>query len=235
MGGVFIISVHRDFIAVSPKVVVVIDEDQLAVSINPIHIVSIDELAPSRCQSPTRPEGTFGGSLFSRAMPATPAGGVHFLNAAKPRPRRKLRLSRSSGGDCSEIKVRRTSSASASGWQAMTQCDIVSKVFSPTELRRWEGSDFDAEPFTRQTRLTEIVLLGSKRHPDMVVHASGAHCLVRKEQFPKGSKIWRSIVKLNCNRPRCPHNHSHQPPLLPFGNTLITLPGCSSSRLIESP
>jgi hypothetical protein len=38
---------HRDFIAVSPKVVVVIGEDQLAVSINPIHIVSLDELPRS--------------------------------------------------------------------------------------------------------------------------------------------------------------------------------------------
>jgi len=38
---------HRDFLAVSPKVVVVIEEDQLAVSINPIHIVSMDDLARS--------------------------------------------------------------------------------------------------------------------------------------------------------------------------------------------
>lgn len=38
---------HRDFILLSPKVVVVIDEDQLAVTINPIHIVSIDDLTPS--------------------------------------------------------------------------------------------------------------------------------------------------------------------------------------------
>lgn len=37
---------HRDFIALSPKVVVVIGEDQLAVTISPIHIVSIDDLAP---------------------------------------------------------------------------------------------------------------------------------------------------------------------------------------------
>jgi hypothetical protein len=35
---------HRDFIAVSPKVVVVIGDDQLAVSINPLHIVSVDDL-----------------------------------------------------------------------------------------------------------------------------------------------------------------------------------------------
>jgi hypothetical protein len=38
---------HRDFIAVSPKVVVVIGDDQLAVSINPLHIVSLDELPRS--------------------------------------------------------------------------------------------------------------------------------------------------------------------------------------------
>jgi hypothetical protein len=38
---------HRDLIAVSPKVAVVIGEDQLAVSINPIHIVSLDGLAHS--------------------------------------------------------------------------------------------------------------------------------------------------------------------------------------------
>ena len=38
---------HRDFILVSPKVVVIIGEDQLAVTISPIHIVSIDDLAPA--------------------------------------------------------------------------------------------------------------------------------------------------------------------------------------------
>ena len=37
---------HRDFIALSPKVVVVIGEDQLAVTINPLHIVSVDDAAP---------------------------------------------------------------------------------------------------------------------------------------------------------------------------------------------
>ncbi len=37
---------HRDFIAVAPKVVVVIGQDELAVTINPIHIVSVDDLAP---------------------------------------------------------------------------------------------------------------------------------------------------------------------------------------------
>ena len=37
---------HRDFIALSPKVVVVIGEDQLAMSISPLHIVSIDDMAP---------------------------------------------------------------------------------------------------------------------------------------------------------------------------------------------
>ena len=38
---------HRDFILVSPKVVVVIGDDQLAVSINPLHIVSLDDLTPA--------------------------------------------------------------------------------------------------------------------------------------------------------------------------------------------
>jgi hypothetical protein len=38
---------HRDFIALSPKVVVVIGDDELAVTINPIHIVSVDDLAPA--------------------------------------------------------------------------------------------------------------------------------------------------------------------------------------------
>ena len=38
---------HRNFIAVSPRTVVVIDHDQLAVTISPIHIVSIDELTPT--------------------------------------------------------------------------------------------------------------------------------------------------------------------------------------------
>lgn len=36
---------HRDFIAVSAKVVVVIGQDELAVTINPIHIVSVEDLA----------------------------------------------------------------------------------------------------------------------------------------------------------------------------------------------
>lgn len=39
---------HRDFIAVSAKVVVVIEEDELSVTINPLHIVSVDDLAASR-------------------------------------------------------------------------------------------------------------------------------------------------------------------------------------------
>ena len=39
---------HRDFIALSSKVVVVIGEDELAVTISPIHIVSIDELSAKR-------------------------------------------------------------------------------------------------------------------------------------------------------------------------------------------
>jgi hypothetical protein len=38
---------HRDFIAFSSKVVVIIGDDQLAVTISPIHIVSIDDLAPA--------------------------------------------------------------------------------------------------------------------------------------------------------------------------------------------
>ena len=38
---------HRDFIAVSSKVVVVIGEDEFAVTISPIHIVSVDDLAPA--------------------------------------------------------------------------------------------------------------------------------------------------------------------------------------------
>ena len=45
---------------------------------------------------------------------------VRFLKAAKPRPRRKLRLSRVNGGNCNEINVRRTSSGSASGWRDIT-------------------------------------------------------------------------------------------------------------------
>jgi len=36
---------RRDFIALSPKVVVVIGEDQLAVTISPLHIVSVDDVA----------------------------------------------------------------------------------------------------------------------------------------------------------------------------------------------
>ena len=38
---------RRDFIALSRKVVVVIGEDQLAVTISPLHIVSIDDLTPT--------------------------------------------------------------------------------------------------------------------------------------------------------------------------------------------
>ena len=36
---------HRDFIAFNPKIVVVIDEKGISHTINPIHIVSIDEAA----------------------------------------------------------------------------------------------------------------------------------------------------------------------------------------------
>jgi hypothetical protein len=34
---------HRDFIALHPKVVVVIDQEGISHTINPLHIVSIDE------------------------------------------------------------------------------------------------------------------------------------------------------------------------------------------------
>ena len=39
---------HRDFIAVSPKVVVVIGDDELAVTISPIHILSVDDFTPAK-------------------------------------------------------------------------------------------------------------------------------------------------------------------------------------------
>lgn len=39
---------HRDFIAMSQRTVVVIDRDGWSVSINPLHIVSVDELTPAR-------------------------------------------------------------------------------------------------------------------------------------------------------------------------------------------
>ena len=39
---------HRDFIAVSSKVVIVIDQDELGVSINPLHIASVDDVTPAR-------------------------------------------------------------------------------------------------------------------------------------------------------------------------------------------
>ena len=39
---------HRDFIALTTKVVVVMDKDELPVSINPLHIVSIDDLPFTR-------------------------------------------------------------------------------------------------------------------------------------------------------------------------------------------
>jgi hypothetical protein len=34
---------HRDFIAISSKTIVVIDRDELAVSINPLHVVSVED------------------------------------------------------------------------------------------------------------------------------------------------------------------------------------------------
>lgn len=37
---------HEDFIAVHPKVVVLIDQDGIAHTINPLHIVTIEDLAP---------------------------------------------------------------------------------------------------------------------------------------------------------------------------------------------
>jgi hypothetical protein len=36
---------HRDFIAISTKTIVVIDKDELAVSINPLHVVSVEDTA----------------------------------------------------------------------------------------------------------------------------------------------------------------------------------------------
>jgi hypothetical protein len=39
---------HKDFIALSPKVVVVIGEDQLAVTISPLHVVSVDDVATAQ-------------------------------------------------------------------------------------------------------------------------------------------------------------------------------------------
>jgi hypothetical protein len=36
---------HRDFIAVHPKRIAVIDPEGLVISINPIHVVSVDDLA----------------------------------------------------------------------------------------------------------------------------------------------------------------------------------------------
>lgn len=38
---------HRDFIALSSKVVVVIDERELTHVINPLHIVSLEEAGPA--------------------------------------------------------------------------------------------------------------------------------------------------------------------------------------------
>jgi hypothetical protein len=37
---------HRDFIAISPRTIVVIDKDELPVSINPLHVVSVEDIAP---------------------------------------------------------------------------------------------------------------------------------------------------------------------------------------------
>lgn len=39
---------HRDFILVTSRIIVVIDtKDDLSVSINPLHVVSVDDLAPN--------------------------------------------------------------------------------------------------------------------------------------------------------------------------------------------
>ena len=39
---------HRDFIAISSKTIVVIDKDEWAVSINPHHVVSVEDAPVSR-------------------------------------------------------------------------------------------------------------------------------------------------------------------------------------------
>jgi hypothetical protein len=39
---------HRDFIAISSKTIVVIDRDELAVSINPLHVVSVEDASLGR-------------------------------------------------------------------------------------------------------------------------------------------------------------------------------------------
>jgi hypothetical protein len=37
---------HRDFIALTPRVVVIIDEQNRSHTLNPLHIVSLEEVAP---------------------------------------------------------------------------------------------------------------------------------------------------------------------------------------------
>ena len=39
---------HRDFIAISARTIVVIDKDELAVSINPLHVVSVEDAPVGR-------------------------------------------------------------------------------------------------------------------------------------------------------------------------------------------
>jgi hypothetical protein len=39
---------HRDFIAISARTLVVIDKDELAVSIKPPHVVSVEDARPTR-------------------------------------------------------------------------------------------------------------------------------------------------------------------------------------------
>jgi len=46
---------HRDFIAISSRVIVVIDKDELSVSINPLHVVSVKDLPPPRPPETSRP------------------------------------------------------------------------------------------------------------------------------------------------------------------------------------
>jgi hypothetical protein len=38
---------HRDFIAISPRTLVVIDKDELAISIDPLHVVSAEDISPA--------------------------------------------------------------------------------------------------------------------------------------------------------------------------------------------
>ena len=85
----------------------------------------------------------------------SPKYGVHFLKAVKPRPRCKLRFNRDRGGACKEIKVRRTSSGSASGCRIITASTsranrIAQRFLAEAEagaLRRFDPALRDADPF----------------------------------------------------------------------------------------